>query len=656
MTELNPSEEITRLTALLNYHNIKYYVEDEPEISDFEYDALLRKLEEMENAYPQYAKPDSPTKRVGGYALSQFTPVEHRIKMESLQDVFSYEELKGFLSKIDLGKTKLSVEPKIDGLSVSLEYTGGVLKRASTRGDGLVGEDITLNALNISSIPKTIPFKGELEVRGEVYMPVSSFEMLCAQQEINGEKTFKNPRNAAAGSLRQKKAEITKKRNLNIFIFNLQYIENKIFSSHIQTLDFLKEQGFNVLPMYSVCKSYDEAIEKIEYIANTRGEWDFDIDGAVIKSDSLVYRDELGSTAKYPKWAVAYKYPPEEKQTNLLNITIQVGRTGVLTPIAEFEPVQLSGTTVSRATLHNQDFITEKGICIGDTITVRKAGEIIPEVVAVVFHCEEAKPYTMPNICPSCGSTVFRDDDESAIRCTNADCPSQLLRNIVHFASRDAMDIEGLGPAMVEMLVDNNLIHNILDIYNLKTQDIKNLDRMGEKSAENLISAIEKSKGNDVGKLIFGLGIHHIGAKAADILAEHFNNLEALMDADINSLVEIEGFGKIMAQSVVEFFSVEENVLLCKNLLNMGVNGKCLKKITDERFKGITFVLTGTLPTYSRSEASAIIEQFGGKTSSSVSKKTGYVLAGDEAGSKLDKANALGVKVISEADFIKMIK
>ena len=646
---------VQELTEIIRYHNKRYYDEDMPEIEDFEYDALMRELKELEALYPQLLKADSPTQRVGGAVSRQFTPVTHAVKMESLQDVFSFEELRTFAEKIDLSRTVLSVEPKIDGLSVSLEYENGKFVRGSTRGDGVTGEDVTANLLGVTAIPREIDFKGVLEVRGEVYMPIESFERLVERQELLGESTAKNPRNAAAGSLRQKNPKITAERGLDMFIFNIQRIEGKEFNSHIESLDFLKAQGFHVLPSYRRCENIEQAIAEVEHIGEQRGKIPFDIDGAVIKCDNLTYRDVLGSTAKYPKWAVAYKYPPEEKPTVLREIEIAVGRTGALTPTAIFDPIQLAGTTVSRATLHNEDFISSKGICIGDTIIVRKAGEIIPEVLSVESHAENAEPFRMPKVCPSCGSPVSREEGEAVVRCTNADCPAQLLRHLIHFTSRDAMDIEGLGPAVLEQLLSAGLISDIVGLYTLDSKEVERLERIGEKSTANLMTAIEKSKENDLAKLIFAFGIRHIGAKAAALMAEHFRTMDALIAASQEDFEQIEGFGSVMAKAAVEFFALDETVVMISRLRELGVNMQSLKQVTDTRFAGKTFVLTGTLPSLTRAQASELIEKFGGKTSSSVSKKTSFVLAGEEAGSKLDKANSLGIPVITEEEFKTMI-
>ena len=648
-------KRINELSEILKYHNKKYYIEDSPEIEDFEYDRLLRELEDLEKEFPQFLKEDSPTQNVGGAALRLFSPVTHAVKMESLQDVFNFDELSAFAEKIDTSFTEFSVEPKIDGLSVSLEYKDGLFIRGSTRGDGEIGEDVTANLLKIKSIPKAIKFDGELEVRGEVYMPRESFLKLLKRQELMGEQPAKNLRNAAAGSLRQKNPKITAERELDIFVFNIQRITGKEFATHIETLDFLKSLGFHTLPSYKSCKNVYEIIDEIQRIGDIRGELSYDIDGAVVKVNNLNYRLKLGSTSKFPKWAVAFKYPPEEKETILKEIEVAVGRTGALTPTAIFDTITLAGTSVSRATLHNEDFITSKGIGIGDTIIVRKAGDIIPEVVAVSKHCDNSSVFKMPDVCPSCNSPVFREEGEVVIRCTNAECPAQLLRHLIHFTSRDAMDIEGLGPAVLEQLLDAKLIHNIIDLYTLDFQKVAELERTGEKSVQNLKNAIEKSKENDLSRLLFAFGIRHIGAKAAKLIAENFGNINNILSASKEDFEAIEGFGSILATSAAEFFSLDKTKQMIDELKKQGVNMNSLKEVKDNRFLGKTFVLTGTLPTLTRSEASEIIESFGGKTSSSVSKKTDYVLAGEEAGSKLEKANKLGVTVISEDEFRNMI-
>ena len=647
-----------QLSKELKYHNDLYYNQDNPEISDFEYDAMLRELEDIEAEFPQLITSESPTQKVGGNAGDKFSSVVHQVPMESLHDSFSYDELRDFDRKVRevTDSPVYAVEPKFDGLSVSVEYTNGVLSRASTRGDGTVGEDVTDNILTIKSLPhrlKNAP--AYLEVRGEVYMSFESFNALTKKQEENEEKTFKNPRNAAAGSLRQKNSTITAQRNLDIFIFNIQQVTDVEINSHSDSLEYLASLGLPV----SFCNTYndiEDVITNIEEIGNKRGEYPFAIDGAVVKVNDFVIRSQLGSTAKFPRWAEAYKYPPEEKVTTLLDVEINVGRTGVLTPVGIFEPVLLAGTTVSRATLHNADFISEKEICIGDRVLIRKAGEIIPEVLSVVEHGENSVLYKFPEHCPSCGSVVTRQEGEAAIRCNNTDCPAQLMRHLIHFVSRDAMDIDGLGPAVLEQLVSAELINSPADLYRLKFEDIAVLEKKGEKSANNLLSAVEKSKENPLYRLIFALGIPHIGLKAAKILCEKFATIEDVMSANVESISEIEGFGEIMAQAVVQYFSLEGSKQLIEELKSLGVKMISAQKQTaSEKFVGKTFVLTGTLPTMKRSEAAKIIEENGGKTSGSVSKKTDYVLAGDEAGSKLTKAQSLGITIISEEEFLEMV-
>lgn len=643
----------------LNHHIYRYYMENENDIEDYEYDMLMRELQSIEEAYPDLLTADSPTHRVGGTADNQFTSVVHSVKMESLQDAFSHEEIRDFDARVKNGvqNAQYVVEPKIDGLSVSLEYVDGVFTRGSTRGDGVTGEDITANLRTVRSIPlrltENLPF---IEVRGEVYMPRQTFGEIVKEQELNEEKTFKNPRNAAAGSLRQKDPKITAKRKLDIFVFNIQRIEGKTLTSHKQSLDYLKTLGFKTVPFYTQVGTIEDALSEIQRIGEIRYTLPFDIDGAVIKVDDFGQRELLGSTAKFPKWAVAFKYPPEEKETTLLDIEINVGRTGVLTPTAVLSPVLLAGTTVSRATLHNEDFIREKNIAVGDTVIVRKAGDIIPEVLKVSVHKENTESYKMPSFCPSCGSPVTREAEEAAVRCTNPDCPAQLLRMLIHFCSRDAMDIEGLGESILETLTAEGMLTNAADIYRLDYEKIAALERMGAKSAENLKNAVEKSKDNDLSKLIFALGIRHIGQKAAALLAVQFGTMEKLETAAREELLSIDGFGEIMADAVVQFFSLEQSRALIADLKTAGVNMQSQKEIVDTRFQGKTFVLTGTLPTMTRSEASAIIESFQGKTASSVSKKTDYVLAGEDAGSKLRKAQDLGVTIISESEFLEMVK
>lgn len=656
MTEIE--KKIEELRKTLRYHSDRYYNDDAPEIEDYEYDMMMRELKELEEKYPEYDAPDSPTKKVGGVADNSFESVAHSVRMESLQDAFSKDELREFSNRVEdtVSDVNYVVEPKIDGLSVSLEYRDGVFLRGSTRGNGDVGEDVSGNLRVIHNIPlklnKSIPY---IEVRGEVYMPKKSFEKVVDRQIINGEKPFKNPRNAAAGSLRQKDSSVAASRGLDIFVFNIQQIEGVELSSHKESLDFIKELGFNTIPTYKKVDNIEDAIAEIDRIGEARGSLEYDIDGAVIKVDDFSQRDILGSTAKYPKWAIAFKYPPEEKQTKLLDIEIAVGRTGVLTPTAILESVHLAGTTVSRATLHNQDFINEKGIAIGDVVTVRKAGDIIPEVLCVNEHNLNSV-FKFPDVCPSCGEKVYRDEDEAAIRCINPECPAQLLRNLIHFCSRDAMDIEGLGPAIIETFVNEGMIAKTYDIYNLDFNKILSLEGFKETSANNIINSVNNSKNNDLSKLIFALGIRHIGAKAGKLLADYFKDIDLVMNASVDDILQIDGFGKIMAESVVEFFSSDSTKELIAKLKEAGVNMKSTNVVEDTRFSGMTFVLTGTLPTLKRAEASKIIESFGGKTSSSVSKKTTYVLAGEEAGSKLDKANKLGVQVISEEEFKEMIK
>lgn len=651
------SKKIAELTATINYHSNRYYNMDEPEIEDYEYDRLMRELIALEEQYPMYADPNSPTKKVGGKSSEMFAPVVHTVRMESLQDAFSHEEVEDFDKRVrDVNSgAKYVVEPKIDGLSVSLEYENGVFVRGSTRGDGDTGEDITANLKTIKSIPLRLKENLEfIEVRGEVYMPKSVFLELVEKQELNEEKPFKNPRNAAAGSLRQKNPKITAERNLAIFIFNIQQIRGKELHSHKESLDYLKTLGFTTVPFYYQCDTIAEALKKIEDIGSDRGGLSFDIDGAVVKVDDFSQREAMGSTAKFPKWAVAYKYPPEEKETKLLDIEINVGRTGVLTPTGVFEPVTLAGTSVSRATLHNQDFISEKDIRIGDTVIIRKAGDIIPEVLSVKEHGKDTVPYEMPEICPSCGAKVFREEGEAAIRCTNPECPAQLLRVLIHFCSRDAMDIEGLGPAILSLFVEKGIIKTPNDIYSITKEEISELEGLGEKSADNLLGAIEKSKSNDLSKLIFALGIRHIGQKAGKLLASKFSDMDALMEASAEEISSIDGFGDIMAQSVENFFSLPQSRELIASLKESGVNMKSENVQKGNTFEGKTFVLTGTLPTLKRAEAAKIIESLGGKASSSVSKKTDYVLAGEDAGSKLRKAVELGITIITEEEFLKM--
>lgn len=660
MTTEEAKNKIQELTEQLNYHNDRYYNQDNPEISDYEYDMMLNQLERLEQEYPQLRKEDSPTNRVGGKASEKFSDVVHTVPMESLHDSFSHSELREFDQRVrqTVGNVEYVVEPKIDGLSVSCEYENGIFVRGSTRGDGTVGEDITENLLTIKSLPKRlkkpIPF---LEVRGEVYMSNSSFLHLVEEQELNDEKPFKNPRNAAAGSLRQKNAKITAKRNLDIFTFNVQQIQGVNLETHKASLDFLAEMGFPVPASYKLFDNIDDAIESVENIGNTRGELEYQIDGAVIKVNSFSQRRELGSTAKFPKWAEAYKYPPEEKETTLLDIEVNVGRTGALTPTGIFEPVFLAGTTVSRAVLHNQDFINELDLRIGDRVLIRKAGEIIPEVVSVAKHNENSNAYVLPSVCPSCGSRVYREEGEAVLRCTNTKCPAQLLRNLIHFVSRDAMNIDGLGEAVLKQLVEKGLVKSPVDLYRLTKEQILTLDKKGDKSADNLLRALENSKENPLYRVIYALGIRHIGNKSAKLLCDSMLTIDNIMSAAVEDISSIEGFGGIMAESLAEYFSLEQNIQLVAQLRKLGVKMTPVEKKSDNgKFAGKTFVLTGTLPTLKRSEAAKIIEDMGGKTSSSVSKKTDFVVAGDAAGSKLTKAQQLGITIITENRLIEMSK
>lgn len=654
----SPAEEIEYLRAEIARNNELYYNQDDPELEDFEYDMLTQRLRKLEAENPELLTKASPTLNIGGTAQAKFSPVVHEVRMESLLDVFSKEELIDFCEPlIEQFSCEFVVEQKIDGLSVSLEYENGKLVRGSTRGDGNVGEDITENLLTIKSIPKKLKKAPELlEVRGEVYMPREAFARLNEQSEEMGQKTFKNPRNAAAGSLRQKDASITADRNLDIFIFNIQKCTGKTFSGHKESLDYLASLGFPVSPSIKQFNSIDEIITAIDNIGELRHSLAYDIDGAVVKVDSLDIRTQLGSTSKYPKWAVAFKYPPEQAETTLIDIELTVGRTGVITPTGIFEPVTLCGTTVSRASLHNEEYIAQKDVRIGDRVILRKAGEIIPELISVVSHSENSEPYKMPSVCPSCGKPVAHIGEEAAIRCTNSECPAQILNKIIHFASRDAMDIEGLGPAMALQLSENGLIKNVSDIYRLKAEDVSVLERKGELSASNLINAIEKSKTNELYRLIFALGIRHIGVAAAKLLANKFGSMEAIINAAAEEMTAIDGFGAIMAQSVCEYFANDAAKDLIAELKELGVDPKCdISKSAEGAFSGLTVVITGTLPSMGRSQAQELIEKNGGKVSGSVSKKTSLLLAGENAGSKLDKAQSLGIKIIDEETMLKMI-
>ena len=652
-------KRVEDLRAVIEKNNRLYYDQDAPELEDFEYDALMRELRALENQFPQLLTEDSPTQKVGGTASSKLPKVTHSVKMESLLDAFSYDELRDFDRRVrDAGiEPEYVVEIKIDGLSCSLEYENGELVRASTRGDGVVGEDVTANVRAIKKIPKKLKNAPEfLEVRGEVYMPHEAFQHLCAEQELQGAAPFKNPRNAAAGSLRQKDAKITGSRGLSIFIFNVQQVRGKELTTHAESLDYLKSLGLPVSPRYHIVHDIEDAIKEIEQIGQNRSKLDFDMDGAVIKVNHFAQRDLMGSTNKFPRWAIAFKYPPEVKETTLRSIEVAVGRTGVLTPTACFDPVFLAGTTVARATLHNEDFIRQFGLCIGDTIQVRKAGDIIPEVIGVVCHPEDAVPYQMPKVCPSCGAPVVHLEDEAALRCVNPECPAQSLRNIIHFASRDAMDIDGLGTAVATQLVEKGLVHTVSDLYDLTLEQLLTLEKFKEKKATNLLHAIENSKQNNLDKLLFGFGIRNIGDKAAALLAEHFGTLEAIREADIEKISEINGFGGVMGQSVVEFFAKDGTTDLIRRLADAGVNMTWKGEPKGDKLAGMTLVVTGTLETLSRNEAEALIVKNGGKASGSVSKKTAYVVAGTAAGSKLTKAQALGVPVLTEEEFLAMLR
>jgi len=655
MNKEEAKKRLYELYDIVEGHNYRYYVLDDPSIDDFEYDKLMQEVKKLEEEYPEFVTSLSPTRRVGGYALTTFEKVTHTVQMGSLQDVFSEEELYSFDSRIRQDVLPVyAVEPKIDGLSVSLEYRDGIFVRGSTRGDGFEGEDITENLRTIRSIPlkltENLPY---IEVRGEVYMPRKSFAELVAEQEEKGEKTAKNPRNAAAGSLRQKDSSITAKRGLDIFVFNIQQIEGKTLSSHHESLEYLKKLGFKVVDdrLYS---TIDAAVQRIREIETEKKNYSYDTDGAVIKVDDFSQRDILGSTSKVPKWAVAFKYPPEEKETKLLEIEVNVGRTGALTPVAIFEPIILAGTTVSRASLHNQDIISQLDIRIGDTIVVRKAGEIIPEVVRVSKHSENSKPYTLPDICPVCGHKAEKSEDEAAIRCINPNCQAQLLRNIIHFASRDAMNIDGLGEAIVELLVENKLIENSADLYELRYEQLIELPSFKEKSANNLLAAIEKSKKNEADRFLFALGIRGIGRRSAELLCKRFGDIDAVMNASYEDIVAIDNFGAVLAENVVTAFKDAEMISLVNRFKEYGVNTVYSNAVTSDKFAGLTFVLTGTLPTMKREEAKEMIEGLGGKCTGSVSKKTDYVVAGEAAGSKLTKAEQLGIKVISEEELLSM--
>ncbi|MGB9679108.1 MAG: NAD-dependent DNA ligase LigA [Thermoanaerobacteraceae bacterium] len=657
---MSPEERIKELKDKLNYHSYKYYVLDQPEISDYEYDMMMKELIELEEKYPYLKTPDSPSQRVGGIPIKEFEPFIHIIPMLSLANAFTEAEIRDFDRRVktQVKNVDYAVEFKIDGLSVELIYEDGIFTVGSTRGDGITGEKITENLKTVKSIPLVLKDKLNLVVRGEVFMPKASFINLNKEREKNGESLFANPRNAAAGSLRQLDSRITAKRDLDIFIFNLQKIEGISFETHIESLEFLKDQGFKIVPYLKKCSNIEEVLKEIENIRNIRETLPFDIDGAVVKVNQLKEREILGQTAKDPRWAIAFKYPAERKKTKVLDIIVQVGRTGALTPTAILEPVNISGSVVSRATLHNEDYIKEKDIRIGDSVIIQKAGEIIPEIVEVVKddRIGNEKEFKMPDRCPECGALVVRLPGESVTRCTGLNCPAQILRRIIHFASKDAMDIDGLGPAIINQLLSKGIIHNIADLYYLKYEDLIHLERMGDKSVKNLLQAIEESKYRDLGRLIFGLGINLIGNKAALLLAERFETMDNLIKADIDQLTNIPEVGYKMADSIVEFFKEKQNIELINKLKSAGVNmSKIKKEKVSNIFSGKTFVLTGSLSKYTREEATKIIEERGGKVSSSVSKKTDYVLAGADPGSKLKKALELGVEVIDETQFEKLL-
>ena len=656
-------EELTKKTS---YYAKKYYDDDKPEISDFEYDMLMLELKELEKKYPEYIAKDSYTQHVGGSVKAGFSKVEHEVPLLSMQDIFSLEEIDEYVNKIQkqaeenkIENKNFVVETKIDGLTASLEYKDGIFVRGSTRGNGLVGEDVTENLKTIKNIPKELTERVNIIVRGEVFISSKDFEKMNQEREENGEETFANARNAAAGSLRQLDSKITKKRPLDIYVYNIQKIEGKEINSHYEALKYLEKLGFNINPIKIFCKNEKEVNNAIKEIGQKRDSLTFGIDGAVIKVDDLNFREILGTTAKNPRWQIAYKYPPEQKETKLIDIVCNVGRTGVITPLAILDPVEVAGSTISKTTLHNEDFIREKDIKIGDTVVIQKAGDVIPEIVKVVKEKRDGtqRDFSMPKVCPVCGAETKREEGESAVRCMGAECPAKLYRNLVHFVSREAMNIDGLGENIIDQLMDRKLISNIADIYNLTFDDIKTLKKNGTKFATNLVNAIENSKQNDLYRLITALGIMHIGGKASKVLAKKFKNIDNLANASLEELSEIDDIGPIMAQSIVEFFEGEQTKDLIKRLKEAGVNTESKEiESEDNRFEGNTFVLTGSLQKFTREEASNIIEKFGGKVSGSVSKKTSYLIAGEDAGSKLEKARNLGTTILSEDEFLEMIK
>ena len=666
MNKNQAKKRIDELVEKTTYYAKKYYEDDAPEISDFEYDMLMLELKDLERRYPEFVKKESYTQHVGGNVKAGFNKVEHRVPLLSMQDYFTIEDVEEYVKKMNIqaDNNKIDnkcfvVETKIDGLTASLEYKNGEFVRGSTRGNGLVGEDVTENLKTIKNIPLKLSENVDITVRGEVFISTKDFEQMNKIREENGEELFANARNAAAGSLRQLDSSITKKRPLDIYVYNIQELNGKEISSHYEALEYLKYLGFNVNPVRLFCKNEKEVIDGIEEINKRRKDLTFGIDGAVIKVDDLNFRKILGNTAKNPRWQIAYKYPPEQKETKLIDIVCNVGRTGVITPLAILNPVQVAGSTISKTTLHNEDFIKEKEIKIGDTVIIQKAGDVIPEIVKVLKEKRNGseKDFIMPTICPVCGAKTVREEGESAVKCSGTECPAKLYRNLVHFVSREAMNIDGLGENIIDLLLTKKLISNIADIYSLTFEDVASLKKKGTKFASNLIEAIENSKQNDLYRLITALGIVHIGTKASKVLAKKFNNIDNLVNAKFEDLSEIDDIGPIMAQSIVDFFSQEQTKDLIKRLKEAGVNTKNLsKEENDNRFEGMTFVLTGSLENYSRDEASDIIEKFGGKVSGSVSKKTTYLLAGEDAGSKLTKAQSLGTAIISEKDFNDMIK
>lgn len=663
MEKQKAKARIEELRKVIEYHNKRYYDDDDPEISDFEYDMLNNELKNLEREFPEFITSDSNTQKVGGHVKEGFSEVTHEVPLQSLQDVFSIEELEEFDKRVrkQLGldsKLNYVVETKIDGLSVALEYVDGEFVRGATRGNGLIGEDVTENLKTIKNIPKKLTEKVNIIVRGEVFIGSEEFEKMNEEREIMGESLFANARNAAAGSLRQLDSKVAASRPLNIFIFNVQRLEENHFNSHFEQLEYLKKLGFNVNPVHDYCTSIEEAIEAVNKIGENRDKLTFGIDGAVIKVDELDLREKLGVTAKTPRWAIAYKYPPEQKQTLLKDIICQVGRTGAITPMAILEPVRVAGSTISKTTLHNEDFVKEKDLRIGDTVIIQKAGDVIPEVVSVVKEKRTGaeKEFTMPKVCPVCGAPAVREDGEAVTRCTGIECSAKALRSIVHFSSKVGMDIDGLGYSIIEQLLDNKLINGITDIYTLKLEDIASLKKNGKKFAQNLIDSINESKNNDLFKLITALGIRHVGSKLAKSLARKYRSIDNLMNADLEELSMQDDVGEKTAASIYEFFKQEQTIDLINKLKVSGVNMESLEEENnDQRFAGMTFVLTGALGDFTRDQASDIIEKFGGKTSSSVSKKTTYVLAGEDAGSKLTKAQNLGVTIISEDEFKNMI-